>query len=88
MIIDRRTLLAGLAAAGGTISVAEAQSWRGQYAELVYAVVPAENATGVVDRFAPFVEYLGRELGSKVTLRVANDYAAAIMARPPSPAPA
>jgi len=37
--------------------------------------VPAENATGVVDRFTPFVDYLGRELGTKVTLRVANDYA-------------
>src|SRR5438094_4770592 len=55
-----------------------AQSWRTQYPELVYAVVPAENATGVVDRFTPFVDYLSRELGSKVTLRVANDYAAVI----------
>ena len=65
MIIDRRTLLAGLAAAAGTIRVAEAQSWRGQYPELVYAVVPAENATGVVDRFAPFVEYLGASSAPK-----------------------
>ena len=40
--------------------------------------MPAENATGVVDRYTTFVEYLGRELGSKVTLRVANDYAAVI----------
>ena len=39
-----------------------AQSWRGQYPELVCAVVPAENATGVTDRYMPFVEYLGREL--------------------------
>jgi phosphonate transport system substrate-binding protein len=78
MTINRRTLLAGLTAAAATTRVAGAQSWRGQYPELVYAVVPAENATGVTDRFAPFVEYLGRELGSKVTLRVANDYAAVI----------
>jgi phosphonate transport system substrate-binding protein len=78
MTIKRRILLAGLAATAGTIGIARAQSWRGQYPELVYAVVPAENATGVTDRFAPFVEYLSRELGTKVTLRVANDYAAVI----------
>jgi phosphonate transport system substrate-binding protein len=78
MTINRRMLLAGLTAAAATTRVAGAQSWRGQYPELVYAVVPAENATGVVDRFTPFVDYLGRELGTKVTLRVANDYAAVI----------
>jgi len=80
MIMNRRTLLAGLAAAaaGGKAGLAPAQSWRGQYSDLVYAVVPAENATGVTDRYTPFVEYLGRELGTKTTLRVANDYAAVI----------
>jgi phosphonate transport system substrate-binding protein len=80
MIINRRVILAGLAAAtaAGTTRLVVAQSWRGQYPELVYAVVPAENATGVVDRFTPFVDYLSRELGTKVTLRVANDYAAVI----------
>src|SRR6201993_3654749 len=80
MTIDRRALLAGLAAAAaaGTSRLADAQDWRGQYPELVYAVVPAENATGVTDRYTPFVEYLGRDLGTKVTLRVANDYAAVI----------
>src|SRR5947207_11499745 len=80
MTINRRTLLAGFAAITGvgTAGLARAQSWRGQYPELVYAVVPAENATGVTDRYTPFVKYLGRELGTKVTLRVANDYAAVI----------
>ena len=80
MTINRRALLAGLAvvAAAGTSRLTSAQSWRGQYPELVYAVVPAENATGVTDRYTPFVDYLGRELGTKVTLRVANDYAAVI----------
>ena len=78
MTMNRRTLLVGIAATAGTIRVARAQNWRGQYPELVYAVVPAENATGVTDRFAPFVDYLSRELGTKVTLRVANDYAAVI----------
>ena len=53
MTINRRMLLAGLTAAAATTRVAGAQSWRGQYPELVYAVVPAENATGVVDRFTP-----------------------------------
>ena len=80
MTMNRRVLLAGLAAvaAVGTSRLTSAQSWRGQYPELVYAVVPAENATGVTDRYTPFVDYLGRELGTKVTLRVANDYAAVI----------
>src|SRR5580700_4004437 len=80
MTINRRALLAGLTvvAAAGTSRLTSAQSWRGQYPELVYAVVPAENATGVVDRFTPFTAYLTRTLGTKVTLRVANDYAAVI----------
>jgi len=80
MTMNRRTLLAGLAAgtAAATIGRAWAQAWKAQYPELVYAVVPAENATGVTDRFTPFVAYLGRELGTRATLRIANDYAAVI----------
>ncbi len=81
-MIERRTLLAGLAAgAAGTAgipSIARAQSWKSAYPELVYAVVPAENASGVADRFTPFVGYLSKQLGTKVTLRIANDYAAVI----------
>jgi phosphonate transport system substrate-binding protein len=46
--------------------------------ELVFAVIPSENAEGVVNRYTPFTEYLTRELGLKVTLRVASDYAAVI----------
>ena len=34
--------------------------WKANYPELVYAVVPAENASGVADRFAPFVAYLSQ----------------------------
>ena len=41
-------------------------------------MVPAENASGVSDRYQPFVEYLSKELGVPVKLRVANDYAAVI----------
>ncbi len=76
-MFDRRTLLAGLAASAIAVPV-RAQSWKSAYPELVLAIVPSENASGVNDRFAPFVAYLGRELGTKVTLRVANDYAAVI----------
>jgi phosphonate transport system substrate-binding protein len=67
-------------AAGGTALTgpAFAQAWKSRYPELVLAVVPAENASGVTERYAPFVEYLSKELGTKVTLRVANDYAAVI----------
>ena len=57
---------------------AQAQDWKAKYPELTLAVVPAENASGVTERYEPFVEYLSKELGAKVTLRVANDYAAVI----------
>ena len=40
--------------------------------------MPAENASGVTERFTPFVGYLSKELGIKVNLRIANDYAAVI----------
>jgi len=51
-MIDRRTLLAGLSAGAATAGLtqpASAQSWKQAYPELVYAVVPAENASGVTD---------------------------------------
>lgn len=77
-MLNRRTLLAssaGLLAAAGTAS---AQAWKAQYPELVFAIIPAENASSVVNRWQPFTDYLTRELGTKVTLRVASDYAAVI----------
>ena len=78
-MIDRRTLLAGLSAGLATSALpARAQSYRQAYPELVFAVIPAENASGVTDRYGPFVSYLSRQLGTKVTLRLANDYAALI----------
>jgi phosphonate transport system substrate-binding protein len=78
-MIDRRTLLAGLAAgAATTATTVRAQSYKQAYPELVFAVVPAENASGVTDRYTPFTAYLTKQLGTKVTLRVANDYAAVI----------
>ena len=78
-MIDRRTLLAGLAAgAATTATTVRAQSYKQAFPELVFAVVPAENASGVTDRYQPFTAYLSKQLGTKVTLRVANDYAAVI----------
>ena len=76
-----RRLALGAAFAAGSLALAgaaQAQSWVAKYPEIVFAIVPAENASGVTERYAPFVEYLSKALGTKVTLRVANDYAAVI----------
>ena len=79
-MFKRRTLLAGLAAgaASTTFARAASPSWAEKYPELVFAVIPAENASGVTERFGPFMDYLTKQLGAKVTLRIANDYAAVI----------
>jgi phosphonate transport system substrate-binding protein len=77
MSMTRRLILAA-AAATLTATAAVAQDWKAKYPELVYAVVPAENASGVTDRMGPWIAYLSKELGVKVTLRIASDYAAVI----------
>ena len=77
-MINRRIILAGAAALAFTASAASAQDWKTKYPELTFAVVPAENASGVTERWTPFVAYLSKELGVKVNLRIANDYAAVI----------
>lgn len=59
-------------------SRAFAQDWKTQYPELVFAIIPSENASAVTDRWTGFTAYLSRELGVKVSLRVASDYAAVI----------
>ena len=81
MLTRRHVLGTALAAAaaspfGGVARAAD--DWRKQYPEIVYATIPAENSSGVADRYAPFMDYLTKQLGVKVTLRVANDYAAVI----------
>lgn len=76
-MINRRAIVFGSAIALFATNVA-AQDWKAKYPELVMALVPAENATGVLARVGPFADYLTRELGVKVTLRVANDYTAVI----------
>lgn len=78
MIVRRHMLGLGAGAAVGLAFPTFAQDWKSQYKEIVLAIVPAENASGLVDRFGPFVAYLTKEIGVKVTLRVANDYTAVI----------
>lgn len=79
MIISRRNVLAAsLLATAASALPASAQDWKAKYPELVFAMIPAENASGVTDRWAPFTAYLSKELGTKVTLRIAQDYAAVI----------
>jgi phosphonate transport system substrate-binding protein len=76
-MIHRRIILAGIASLAFTAS-AFAEDWKAKYPEITFAVVPAENASGVTERYTPFVSYLSKELGIKVNLRIANDYAAVI----------
>src|SRR4029077_2461494 len=76
-MINRRIVLASIASLAFTTS-AFAEDWKVKYPEITFAVVPAENASGVTERYTPFVSYLSKELGIKVNLRVANDYAAVI----------
>jgi len=77
-MLSRRTILAGAAALALTASAVNAQDYKTKYSELIFAKVPDENASGTTDRWTPLVNYLSRELGVKVTLRIANDYAAVV----------
>src|ERR1700712_4897245 len=76
-MINRRIVLAGAAVLAFT-AYASAQDWKSKYPEVTFAVVPSENASGVTERWTPFANYLSKELGVKVNLRIANDYAALI----------
>ncbi|WP_181705281.1 phosphonate ABC transporter substrate-binding protein [Chthonobacter rhizosphaerae] len=78
-MLTRRTVLgAALAAATLASAPAVAADWKTEYPEITFAIVPAENASGVTERWGPYVDYLSKELGVKVTLRIAQDYAAVI----------
>jgi phosphonate transport system substrate-binding protein len=77
-MINRRIILAGAAALVLSASAASAQEWKAKYPEITFAMIPAENGSGVTERYTPFVNYLSKELGIKVNLRIANDYAAVI----------
>jgi phosphonate transport system substrate-binding protein len=76
--MTRRSLLALMLLATTLFSAAAMADWRQDYPEINFAVVPAENEATVTARWVPFLDYLGRELGVKINLRVANDYAAVI----------
>ncbi|WP_298960921.1 phosphonate ABC transporter substrate-binding protein [uncultured Methylobacterium sp.] len=76
-MLDRRTLL-GAAALALAAFPALAQDWKAKYPELTLGVIPAENASGTVDRYTPLTAYLSKEIGVPVKLRVAADYAAVI----------
>jgi phosphonate transport system substrate-binding protein len=79
-MIDRRSVLLAVAASTmiASVGVANASDWKAKYPELVFAIVPSENASSVNDRYGPMMEYLSKQLGVKVTLRIAADYAAVI----------
>jgi len=77
-MINRRIVLAGAASLAFVRSATSAEDWKAKYPEITFAVIPAENGSGVTERFGPFVAYLSKELGINITLRVANDYAAVI----------
>src|SRR5215471_6843950 len=78
MLNRRHFMSVGVMALALGATAAHADDWKSKYKELTFAVVPAENASGVSERYAPFVAYLSQELGVPVKLRVANDYAAVI----------
>ena len=56
-MLNRRNFLSASAMAlAFTASAAHADDWKAKYKELTFAVVPAENASGVNDRYAPFID--------------------------------
>jgi len=78
-MFNRRILLVALAAGLAFSSVAHAaDDWRKKYPELTFAIVPVENGADTLNRWGPFTDYLSKQLGVKVTMRVAQDYAAVI----------
>ena len=70
--------LAAVGAAAAVVGAGEAAAYKDKYKEIVWAIVPAENASGVTERFAPMMAYMEKEVGVKFTLRIANDYAAVV----------
>jgi phosphonate transport system substrate-binding protein len=77
-MINRRSIMLGAAVLAFAAGTASAQDYKAKYPELTFAIIPAENASGVTERWGPFITYLSKELGVKVNLRIANDYAAVI----------
>ena len=57
-MITRRSAARPACRRRAVAAVARAQTLEGAISRAVFAVVPAENASGTVDRYAPFVDYL------------------------------
>lgn len=78
-MLNRRTLFGALAATFALVGAAQAaDDWKAKYPELTFAVVPLENSADMLTRWGPFAQYLSKELGVKVSIKVAQDYAAVI----------
>lgn len=71
-------LAGGLAVTGVAPVLAQSAPAPLDPAEIVFGVVPYENAGSVTDRYGPLVEHLRARLNRPVTLRIATDYAAVI----------
>lgn len=81
-MLNRRRLLE-LGATGALLvrarpARAGSDDWRKDYPELVFAAIPSENSADLKEELGPFLTYLGRALGVKVSLRIVSDYAAVI----------
>src|ERR1700743_3145729 len=76
-MFNRRHIIAGAAALAFTATAAQAaDDWKAKYPEITFAVIPSENGSVVTERYTPFAAYLSKELGIKVSLPLANAYAA------------
>jgi len=78
MLSRRLALALAVSLSVASPAIGQTDDWRRTHPELVFSIIPSENSSGVLDRYSPFMAYLSKALGVKVTLRVASDYAAVI----------
>eukprot|EP01037_Dinobryon_pediforme_P028627 gene28627-31978_t len=77
-MLNRRVLLGAFAAGLALAAPAQAEDWKAKYPELTFGIIPLENGGDTLTRWNDFAAYLSKEIGTKVTIRVAQDYAAVI----------
>ena len=80
-MLTRRRLIMGaalLAACCSPLIANAADSRWPEIKELTLAAIPVENASMTMNRFQPMADYLSKEIGIPIKLRIANDYAAVI----------
>lgn len=77
-VLRRRTLLAGAALA--PFAAAAQGDWRGQFRELRFAMISAENERDVLARFEGFSRHFTEALGVPFRVFRATDYAATVEA--------